>query len=97
MSNPGDIANNEDILHIFLMACEVRSVKLSVLGLSCLQKLISHNAVAPSALKEILSTLKEVLILWLYVFLFWTIVLLWHNYPFSMLVLFTMIIHTHIQ
>jgi len=42
------------------MACEARTVKLSVIGLSCLQKLISHDAVAPSALKEILSTLKEV-------------------------------------
>ncbi|XP_048135952.1 protein MON2 homolog isoform X2 [Rhodamnia argentea] len=41
------------------MACEVRTVKLSVIGLSCLQKLISHDAVAPSALKEILSTLKD--------------------------------------
>ncbi|XP_074292704.1 uncharacterized protein LOC141619592 isoform X3 [Silene latifolia] len=59
LSNPNDIANSEDILRIFLMACEVRTVKLSVIGLSCLQKLISHDAVAPSALQEILSTLKE--------------------------------------
>lgn len=67
LSNPSEIAHNEDILRIFLMACEVRSVKLSVIGLSCLQKLISHNAVAPSALKEILSTLKEVLVSRIYV------------------------------
>lgn len=59
LSNPSEIAHNEDILRIFLMACEARTVKLSVIGLSCLQKLISHDAVAPSALKEILSTLKE--------------------------------------
>ncbi|KAK9735345.1 hypothetical protein RND81_04G200200 [Saponaria officinalis] len=59
LSNPTDIAHNDDILRIFLMACEVRTVKLSVIGLSCLQKLISHDAVAPSALQEILSTLKE--------------------------------------
>ncbi|KAI4378915.1 hypothetical protein MLD38_016333 [Melastoma candidum] len=59
LSGPSEIANNEDILQIFLMACEVRSVKLSILGLSCLQKLISHDAVAPSALKDILSTLKD--------------------------------------
>ncbi|KAL9233252.1 hypothetical protein vseg_008273 [Gypsophila vaccaria] len=59
LSNPSDIAQNDDILRIFLMACEVRTVKLSVIGLSCLQKLISHDAVAPSALQEILSTLKE--------------------------------------
>eukprot|EP00257_Ricinus_communis_P013104 XP_015570469.1 protein MON2 homolog isoform X2 [Ricinus communis] len=59
LSSPNEIAHNEDILRIFLMACEVRTVKLSVIGLSCLQKLISHDAVAPSALKEILSTLKD--------------------------------------
>lgn len=60
LSTPNEIAHNEDILRIFLMACEVKTVKLSVIGLSCLQKLISHDAVAPSALKEILATLKDV-------------------------------------
>ncbi|KAG9148625.1 hypothetical protein Leryth_017375 [Lithospermum erythrorhizon] len=59
LSGPNEIAHNEDILKIFLMACEVKNVKLSVIGLSCLQKLILHDAVAPSALKEILATLKE--------------------------------------
>ncbi|KAF7805180.1 protein MON2-like protein isoform X1 [Senna tora] len=59
LSSPSEIAHNEDILRIFLMACEVRTVKLSIIGLSCLQKLISHDAVSPSALKEILSTLKD--------------------------------------
>lgn len=42
------------------MACGVRNTKLSVIGLSCLQKLISHDAVEPSSLKEILTTLKDV-------------------------------------
>ncbi|KAK4596244.1 hypothetical protein RGQ29_014332 [Quercus rubra] len=59
LSSPSEIAHNDDILRIFLMACEVRTVKLSVISLSCLQKLISHDAVAPSALKEILATLKN--------------------------------------
>ncbi|KAK3011261.1 hypothetical protein RJ639_010612 [Escallonia herrerae] len=59
LASPDEIAHNEDILRIFLVACEVKTVKLSVIGLSCLQKLISHNAVAPSALKEILATLKD--------------------------------------
>ncbi|KAM6576949.1 hypothetical protein CsatB_028786 [Cannabis sativa] len=59
LSSPSEIAQNEDILRIFLVACEVKTVKLSVIGLSCLQKLISHDAVSVSALKEILSTLKE--------------------------------------
>ncbi|KAH6772485.1 ARM repeat superfamily protein [Perilla frutescens var. frutescens] len=59
LASPSEIAHNEDILRIFVMTCEVRNVKISVIGLSCLQKLISHDAIAPSALKEILSTLKE--------------------------------------
>ncbi|KAE9589615.1 putative mon2, dimerization and cyclophilin-binding domain, guanine nucleotide exchange factor [Lupinus albus] len=59
LSSPGEIAHNEDILRIFLIACEVRTVKLSIIGLSCLQKLISHDAVSPSALREILMTLKD--------------------------------------
>ncbi|CAN4110213.1 unnamed protein product [Withania somnifera] len=59
LSSPSEIAHNEDILRIFLMACETRTVKMSVIGLSCLQKLISHDVVAPSALKEILDTLKD--------------------------------------
>ncbi|KAL6582307.1 hypothetical protein OROMI_006321 [Orobanche minor] len=59
LASPNEIALNEDIFMIFVMACEVRNVKLSVIGLSCLQKLISHDAIAPSALTEILNTLKE--------------------------------------
>lgn len=59
LSDPSEIIQNDDILRIFLLACEVKSVKLSVIGLSCLQKLISHDAVAPTALREILITLKE--------------------------------------
>ncbi|XP_022932524.1 protein MON2 homolog isoform X1 [Cucurbita moschata] len=59
MMSPSDIAENEDILRIFLLACEAKTIKLSVIGLSSLQKLISHDAVSPSALKEILSTLKD--------------------------------------
>ncbi|XP_004495778.1 uncharacterized protein [Cicer arietinum] len=59
LSSPSEIAHNDDILRIFLMACEVRTIKLSIIGLSCLQKLISHDAVSPSALREILSTLKD--------------------------------------
>ncbi|XVF57298.1 hypothetical protein PTKIN_Ptkin06aG0194000 [Pterospermum kingtungense] len=59
LSSPSEISHNEDIVRIFLMACEVKTVKLSVIGLSCLQKLISHDAVVPSLLNEILPTLKD--------------------------------------
>ncbi|KAL5227929.1 hypothetical protein ABZP36_016194 [Zizania latifolia] len=59
LSSPMEIAQNEDILRMFLVACSVKSVKLSVVGLSCLQKLISHDAVASSALKDILATLRD--------------------------------------
>ncbi|KAF9606220.1 hypothetical protein IFM89_023803 [Coptis chinensis] len=59
MTSPDEISHNEDVLRVFLMACEVKTVKLSVIGLSCMQKLISHDAVQPTALKEILHTLKD--------------------------------------
>ncbi|KAL7607146.1 uncharacterized protein LOC111910718 [Lactuca sativa] len=59
LSSSSEIAQHDDILRIFLMACEVKTVKLSVIGLSCLQKLIAHDAVAPSALNEILATLID--------------------------------------
>ncbi|KAK8546017.1 hypothetical protein V6N12_026821 [Hibiscus sabdariffa] len=59
LSSPSEISQNMDIVRIFLMACEVKSVKLSVIGLSCLQKLISHDALAPSVLNEILPTLRD--------------------------------------
>ncbi|CAA0836755.1 ARM repeat superfamily protein [Striga hermonthica] len=59
LASPNEIAHNEDIFRIFVMACEVKNVKLSVIGLSCLQKLIAHDAIAPSFLTEILTTLKE--------------------------------------
>ncbi|KAJ7563609.1 hypothetical protein O6H91_03G117100 [Diphasiastrum complanatum] len=58
-SDPSQIARNDDILRIFLLACDAKNAKLSVIGLSCLQKLIAHDAVAPSALPQILATLKE--------------------------------------
>ncbi|XVE62867.1 hypothetical protein DITRI_Ditri06bG0154300 [Diplodiscus trichospermus] len=59
LSSPTEISHNEDIVRIFLMACEVKTVKLSVIGLSCLQKLISHDAVALPLLNEILPALKD--------------------------------------
>ena len=58
-SGPKEIAQN-DIVRIFLMACEVKSVKLSVIGLSCIQKLLSNDAVMASSLGDIISTLKDV-------------------------------------
>lgn len=59
LSSSSEIAQHDDILRIFLMACEVKTIKLSVIGLSCLQNLIAHDAVAPPALHEILVTLKD--------------------------------------
>lgn len=59
LSSASEISQHDDILNIFLMACEVKTIKLSVIGLSCLQNLIAHDAVAPSALNRILVTLKD--------------------------------------
>ncbi|KAF9592334.1 hypothetical protein IFM89_014260 [Coptis chinensis] len=36
MTSPDEISHNEDVLRAFLMACEVKTVKLSVIGLSFL-------------------------------------------------------------
>ncbi|KAL2622814.1 hypothetical protein R1flu_003019 [Riccia fluitans] len=58
-SDPAQLAKSDDIVRTFLLACEPKNVKLSALGLSCMQKLIAHDAVAPTALPPILSTLKE--------------------------------------
>ncbi|KAL3691163.1 hypothetical protein R1sor_004814 [Riccia sorocarpa] len=58
-SDPAQLAKSDDIVRTFLLACEPKNVKLSALGLSCMQKLIAHDAVAPAALPPILSTLKE--------------------------------------
>ncbi|KAH7372647.1 hypothetical protein KP509_17G014700 [Ceratopteris richardii] len=57
--DPALLARSDDILRIFIMACECKNVKLSITGLACLQKWIAHGAVPPSSLPEILATLKE--------------------------------------
>lgn len=53
------LARSDDIVRVFIMACECKNVRLSVIGLACLQKWIAHGAVPPLALPEILATLKE--------------------------------------
>ncbi|KAI5060182.1 hypothetical protein GOP47_0024602 [Adiantum capillus-veneris] len=57
--DPTLLAQSDDIVRIFIMACECKNVKLSITGLACLQKWIAHGAVPLSALPEILATLKE--------------------------------------
>ncbi|XP_078441897.1 ARM repeat superfamily protein isoform X2 [Wolffia australiana] len=57
-SGAKEIAQN-DLVRIFLMACEVKSVKLSVIGLSCIQKLLSNDAVLSSSLGDVVSMLKN--------------------------------------
>eukprot|EP00249_Psilotum_nudum_P022267 c28446_g1_i3 orf=509-5821(-) len=59
LPDPTLIAQSDHILRIFLTACECKSVKLSAIGLACLQKLIAHGAVDPAALPDILAVLKE--------------------------------------
>lgn len=59
-SNASQLAGSDEILKTFLLACESRNNKLSIMGLAGVDKLIAHNAVAPSVLPSILSTLKEV-------------------------------------
>jgi hypothetical protein len=58
-SDPSQLAKSDDIVRTILLACEPKNVKMSSLGLACMQKLISHDAVSPTALCSILVTLKE--------------------------------------
>ncbi|KAH8913148.1 hypothetical protein BDL97_U03800 [Sphagnum fallax] len=59
LSNTRDVAGCDDILKTYLLACELKNTKLSILGLVGMEKLIAHDAVLPSALPSILATLKE--------------------------------------
>ncbi len=60
LSSTSDVAGCDDILKTYLLACELKNTKLSILGLVGMEKLIAHDAVLPSALPSILATLKEV-------------------------------------
>jgi hypothetical protein len=59
LSSTSDVAGCDDILKTYLLACELKNTKLSILGLVGMEKLIAHDAVLPSALPSILATLKE--------------------------------------
>jgi hypothetical protein len=59
LSSASDVAGCDDILKTYLLACELKNTKLSILGLVGMEKLIAHDAVLPSALPSILATLKE--------------------------------------
>lgn len=59
LSSADAMSKEDDILAIFVMACDTRQTKLAVLGLQCIQKLVAHNAVGPSSLRPILRILKE--------------------------------------
>lgn len=59
-SNASQLAGSDDVLKTFLLACESKNNKLSIMGLAGVDKLIAHDAVAPSVLPSILATLKEV-------------------------------------
>ncbi|KAH9549084.1 hypothetical protein CY35_10G001400 [Sphagnum magellanicum] len=59
LASTSDVAGCDDILKTYLLACELKNTKLSILGLVGMEKLIAHDAVLPSALPSILATLKE--------------------------------------
>lgn len=59
-SNASQLAWSDDVLKTFLLACESRNNKLSVMGLAGVDKLIAHDVVGPSVLPSILATLKDV-------------------------------------
>lgn len=59
-SNASHLAGSDDVLKTFLLACESRNNKLSIMGLAGIDKLIAHSAVSSSVLPPILATLKDV-------------------------------------
>jgi hypothetical protein len=65
VSSTSQIAGNDDILRTFILACDSKNTKLSIMGLAGIDKLIAHDAVSLSALPSILTTLKEVSIYFL--------------------------------
>lgn len=58
--DPTLLARSDDIVRIFIMACECKNVKLRITGLTCLQKWVAHGAVPVHSLPEILGILNEV-------------------------------------
>jgi hypothetical protein len=54
------IAQSDEVIKTFLLACETKNVKLCAIGLSCLQKLTAHDAVPATSLPQILTTLEQV-------------------------------------
>ncbi|CAI5471016.1 unnamed protein product, partial [Closterium sp. Yama58-4] len=59
LAGPEAISRSDELLRIFLLACDTRQPRLCALGLSCVQKLVANNAVPPAALPDILTTLRE--------------------------------------
>lgn len=60
LSSADAVSPSLDIINVVLLVCSAPHPRLSALGLSCLQKLIAHNAVAPTMLPELLRMLQEV-------------------------------------
>eukprot|EP00854_Cymbomonas_tetramitiformis_P009321 gene9321-11046_t len=58
LDGPG-VAECEEVWRAFIKACEAKNVRLSAIGLACLQKLVANEAIAQDAIPEVLSTLRQ--------------------------------------
>ncbi|ORX90356.1 hypothetical protein K493DRAFT_409906 [Basidiobolus meristosporus CBS 931.73] len=55
-----ELSHSEDTLRPFFLACQSKNLKLTTIAISCLQRLILHNAIPESSAKSILKSLAEI-------------------------------------
>ncbi|KAK9766990.1 Endocytosis and vacuole integrity protein, variant 2 [Basidiobolus ranarum] len=55
-----ELSHNEETLRPFFLACQTKNLKLTTIAISCLQRLILHNAIPESSAKSILKSLSEI-------------------------------------
>ena len=56
---PADLATNVDCVAPFILSLDSKTPRLVLAAANCLQKLVSHTAVPPSTISEILRALSE--------------------------------------
>ena len=56
------IARSDDVIQPFILGCETKNPKLILISITCIQKLISHDAVPDTSVTIIVKTLSEELL-----------------------------------
>ena len=53
------IARSDDVIQPFILGCETKNPKLILISITCIQKLISHDAVPDTSVTIIIKTLSK--------------------------------------